>query len=92
MSQDQQKRLAAEAALDFIESGEIVGVGHRVDYQLLLSTLWQPSKGKLTVSSPVQQHLLTGSRQSGCRYWILTGPETCRCMSMAQMKRQPICS
>ncbi|MBT6348410.1 MAG: ribose 5-phosphate isomerase A, partial [Proteobacteria bacterium] len=27
MSQDQQKRLAAEAALDFIESGEIVGVG-----------------------------------------------------------------
>ena len=27
MSQDQQKRLAAEAALDFIESGEILGVG-----------------------------------------------------------------
>ncbi len=27
MSQDQQKRLAAEAALDFIESGGIVGVG-----------------------------------------------------------------
>ena len=27
MSQDQQKRLAAQAALDFIESGEIVGVG-----------------------------------------------------------------
>ena len=27
MSQDQQKRLAAEAALDFIESGDIIGVG-----------------------------------------------------------------
>ena len=27
MSQDQQKCLAAQAALDFIESGEIVGVG-----------------------------------------------------------------
>ena len=27
MSQDQQKRLAAQAALDFIESGDIVGVG-----------------------------------------------------------------
>ena len=27
MSQDEQKRLAAQAALDFIESGDIVGVG-----------------------------------------------------------------
>jgi ribose 5-phosphate isomerase A len=27
LSQDQQKRLAAEAALDFIESGEVIGVG-----------------------------------------------------------------
>ena len=27
MSQDQQKRLAAEAALDFIESGDVIGVG-----------------------------------------------------------------
>ncbi|MGA1696551.1 MAG: ribose 5-phosphate isomerase A, partial [Arenicellales bacterium] len=27
MSQDQQKRRVAEAALDFIESGEILGVG-----------------------------------------------------------------
>ena len=27
MSQDQQKRLAAEAALDFVESGDIIGVG-----------------------------------------------------------------
>ena len=59
MSQDEQKRLAAQAALDFIESGDIVGVGTGSTTNFFIDALAEV-KGRSTASCPVLRHLPIG--------------------------------
>ena len=73
MSQDEQKRLAAQAALDFIESGDIVGVGTGSTTNFFIDAL-AGVKGKIDGVVSSSEASADRLEAIGRRELVFTGP------------------